>query len=811
MTGEDSLLRDNTIVVDEKKSRESELYNYIIQRPNSYIFGVPVALAIYNLGNPNFEQSLSEWSVNHPKKYEFFKNVFSEKQTQLVFNTEKGFNDWFLKKGRPPEIYNSLKAERSAQSLKSYFFTQGYFDADVTFLEDYSKEKQVSVEYQVTKNERYKIDTLLTEIASPILDSIYKLNIKGSLVKQGNPFLFNSFEEEKERLDKLFKNSGIYRFNASTIGYYSDSLNEPKNKKVVLKIPERIVSEGDSVFIKPYKIQKYNKVNVYVDFDKNANKNQAKDSVFLANVGYFSPNKLQYKPHRLDDAFFLYPDSIFRTDDINFTLSNLRKLQNFRPAIGVSITENEDESLDADVYLQSLKKYALKFDLDATTSNTKPFGILGKFSFLDRNIFHGLELFELSFQGSFLNVSYDPTNSSRFFNAWEFITKASLTIPRIFFPFNTENIISKEMSPVTVFDLSAGTQKNIGLDRLTATAGLSYAWRGNKNLGHKLDLYNFQLIKNQNIENYFQVYNSEYEKVNLVHLDIKGTELNNNYDDINLFIDEILDPGNGYEQTNPGDFNIISDVEERKIILTENVLVPTISYAINYNTKEDLSDKDFYFLSARVVASGNVTTAISYKSNEYGQKLMFGLPIAQYFKTEFEFKRYWNTYGSNVFVARFLVGAAIPYGNSISVPFSRSYTAGGSNDNRAWQTYDLGPGGELNFLEYNVGTFKIATNFEYRFKLLDKIYSALFVDAGNIWDITNSNLTREEGKFTGFSSLKYTAIGSGAGIRYDFGFLIFRFDVGFKTYEPYLPNEKRWFTNYNFGNAVYNIGINYPF
>ncbi|MGB5262984.1 MAG: BamA/TamA family outer membrane protein, partial [Lutimonas sp.] len=114
-------------------------------------------------------------------------------------------------------------------------------------------------------------------------------------------------------------------------------------------------------------------------------------------------------------------------------------------------------------------------------------------------------------------------------------------------------------------------------------------------------------------------------------------------------------------------------------------------------------------------------------------------------------------------------------------------------------------------LEYNVGTFKIATNFEYRFKLLDKIYSALFVDAGNIWDITNSNLTREEGKFTGFSSLKYTAIGSGAGIRYDFGFLIFRFDVGFKTYEPYLPNEKRWFTNYNFGNAVYNIGINYPF
>jgi hypothetical protein len=367
------------------------------------------------------------------------------------------------------------------------------------------------------------------------------------------------------------------------------------------------------------------------------------------------------------------------------------------------------------------------------------------------------------------------------------------------------------MSPVTVFELSAGTQKNIGLDRLTATSGLSYAWRGNKNLGHKFDIFNFQLIKNQNIENYFQVYNSEYEKMNLVHLNIKDSPLENDYNEINLFIDEVLDPENDYSQTNPVDFNTTSDVEERKIILTENVLVPTVSYSLNYNTKEDLSDKDFYYASARVVASGNITSAISYKSNEFDQKLMFGLPIAQYFKTEIEFKRYWNTFGSNVFVARAFAGIAIPYGNSTAIPFSRSYTAGGSNDNRAWRTYDLGPGGELNLLEYNVGTFKIATNFEYRFQLIDKIYSAIFVDAGNIWDITNSNLVGEKGKFTGFSSIENIAIGSGVGLRYDFGFLIFRFDVGFKTYEPYLADDRRWFTNFNFGNAVYNIGINYPF
>jgi len=34
--------------------------------------------------------------------------------------------------------------------------------------------------------------------------------------------------------------------------------------------------------------------------------------------------------------------------------------------------------------------------------------------------------------------------------------------------------------------------------------------------------------------------------------------------------------------------------------------------------------------------------------------------------------------------------------------------------------------------------------------------------------------------------------------------------MGFKTYEPYLKSDK-WFKNYNFARAEYNIGINYPF
>jgi hypothetical protein len=48
-------------------------------------------------------------------------------------------------------------------------------------------------------------------------------------------------------------------------------------------------------------------------------------------------------------------------------------------------------------------------------------------------------------------------------------------------------------------------------------------------------------------------------------------------------------------------------------------------------------------------------------------------------------------------------------------------------------------------------------------------------------------------------------------LRYDFDFFVFRFDTGFKTYNPALPKADRWWSEYNLKNAVFNIGINYPF
>jgi hypothetical protein len=68
-----------------------------------------------------------------------------------------------------------------------------------------------------------------------------------------------------------------------------------------------------------------------------------------------------------------------------------------------------------------------------------------------------------------------------------------------------------------------------------------------------------------------------------------------------------------------------------------------------------------------------------------------------------------------------------------------------------------------------------------------------------------------EFKFDGIKDFKELAIATGTGVRYDFGFFVFRLDLGFKTHDPALAVGERWFKNFSLRESVLNIGINYPF
>lgn len=810
----ENLLKDNKVLVNGEKNKDHEIDNYFSQKPNRKTLGMPLPLYFYNFGNEDFEMTFEEWIDNHPKKYKKYESFFSKKQTFGIYRNKRAVNNWFLNKGEAPVIYDEVKARRSANTLKDYFISKGFFEVEVNYDTLRVGDKELEVTYNIEPKTQYLIDSVSTEIESPVLDSIYAANRENSILKKGKPFVFADFEQEESRLVNLFRNSGIYHFKNYSMGFWTDSVQGSYMKDVLLKIPDRLVNRNDSEIREPYKAQIVKQINIYTDFSITEQNRKIKDSVSYQGYNFYSFEKMKFKPKHLVNSLFISPEGLYKDSEKVQTQNYIRNLRTFSSAVDISYTENEDETLTADVYLTPLKKYGITVDLDATTSNPKPFGILGKFSFLGRNMFKGSEIMELSFQGSLFNLAVDPSNSNNFFNGWEVLSSASLRFPRILFPVNTSKLIPKYMAPTTSIDASLSFQKNVGLDRQTTTAGMAYSWKSSKRIGHRFDLFNASYIKNQNVNNYFIIYQSEYDKLEeaseSANVGPIPENTSENYPLILIEMSRFLDDPNN-ENEFPEEYNTVSDVDERNKILVEDSFVPVISYSFVYNTRENINDNSFSYFTARFISAGTFTDLMFQNTNNEGQRTFLDVPIAQYFKTEFEYKKYWELRDNNILVFRTFVGAAIPYGNSSDIPFSRSYSAGGSNEMRAWRTFDLGPGGENNNLEYKVATFKLVGNLEYRFKITPKINSALFIDAGNIWDITNSNLVSEEGKFTSLSSLKYTAVGSGFGLRYDFGFLVFRFDVGFKTYEPYLLSNNKWFVNYNFGNAVYNIGINYPF
>ncbi len=811
------LLTENKVIVNGKKTSNLDVLSYIKQRPNQKVLGMPFALYVHNWAKPNFESSAKEWIKKHPSNTKFISSVFSNKQVKEVYQFNKKMNTILQNSGEPPVIVNDKKTEKSVNTLKKYYQRKGFFDVEVSSKDVINSKNKKKIEYIINTNKPYLIDKFTLEIESPVLQEIYNRNKDKSFIKSGEQYDRVNLGKEQIRLTKLFRNSGVYHFGKNYIRFEAIKKDTNKVKDIKLIIKDRVIEDGENIYTEDFNIQKVTKINVYTDYSFTSKDKKLKDSVNYGGYTFFAHDKLKFNPKRLANTIAITPNGVYRDDEKKQTIQYLNDIKIFRSPINIQYVENKDGNLTANIKLIPLKKFGLTTKADFTHSNIKPFGILGKFGIIDRNMFKGLENFDFSFQVSLLNVAEDaadPEFNYLGFTAWEIGANTSFKIPRIFFPVPTNKIIPKRMRPSTNIGISMSFQKNIGLDRQNITGNITYNWRSNNKVKHKFDLLNIQYINNINSNNYFEVFNSEFIKLSRVAQNIVDVNSMNNEGEIkkdfeNTYINYVLDPINNFETTNFDDYKAVQLVKERKDIITEDILVPAISYQYIYNNKLGIKDTKFSFFSAKLVEVGSLVSMFT-KENSENKKDLFGLPIAQYVKAELEYKKYWNLYNNHNLVFRTFIGAAVPFGNSSEIPFSRSYRAGGSNDIRAWKTFDLGPGASISNLDFNIGNLKMVTNFEYRFKVINSFYSALFIDAGNVWDLTNSELTSNIAKFKGFNSLKEIAIGSGFGIRYDLSFLIFRTDFGFKTYEPYLPNNK-WFKHYNFKNGVFNFGINYPF
>ena len=786
------LLDNNKVFVNDTVSNDINVLSLIKQNPNSKPIGlgIPLRLYIHNLSKNDTTKDFKKISVN------------------------KFLNDI----GEKPVLVDSLKTINSLKDIQSYYFSKGWFNVGGKFKIKNKSQNKAEVEYLINTKKQFFIDSLFSSISSPILDSIYNNTYPYSHIKINKPFNLNDFSNERERLTALFRNSGVYHFNQDYIEFENDTTDRNNKMNTKLIIQDRIIKNNLTISQKPFNIYTISDVNVFI------NKNSDSTKLIFEGYNFFTDNLVKVKPTAIINSIDIKPNKIFKEKDLLNTYKYLNELQTFKYPSIEYVEDTSNKSLIANIELIPKDKYALGFDFNISQSNIQSIGLSASSSIFIRNVFKGAETLQISAFGS-IGSSKDGSNlNDRFFDINELGADIKILFPRIFSLFNTDELIPRFMSPKTTINLSISAQNNIGLDKQTANGIFSYNWKPRQNRRYNIDLFNVQYVRNLNPSNYFRVYQNSFNRLENIALSFNQTPTNYIFTNAfgeNSLIDEYADDtidflisNLNFQENYPENFKSINGIKQRKDRLTQNNLIFSTNFSFTRDSKEDVNDVDFSLFKFKFELAGNllssISKAIDINKNDNDKYELFNVEYSQYIKSEIDHIKYWKFKRSNVLAIRSYLGIALPYGNSDYIPFSKSFFAGGANDNRAWTAYNLGPGSSINNNEFNEANFKIALNIEHRFNLFNKFNGAFFIDSGNIWNI-NDGTNDQKAIFKNFKSLKDLAVGVGFGIRYDLGFFILRTDVGFKAYNPEITDKNRWFQNTNFNTAVYNIGINYPF
>lgn len=807
----------NGVPLNQELSKQLSLYP-----PNSYILGVPAKLHLFNLAKKNSDSLFDVWLDKKDNRREKLTRVYSDKQIKQLRKYRNNFNFWLKKSGEPPSVFYENNTLKTIERIKQFYKNKGYFNVAVKTEIDTIGVQKVKIKYAIESGKVFTISKKFKTIASADLDSLYTRNLKSSFLKENSVFEVENFTLERERLLKLFRNNGIENFQQKSIRFkvYLDSLGKDLKIPIDIIIQNEAKRDQNKILEVPYVVQKVNDVKLYIE-------NPTKDfSVYTDTLKYnsltiLSDGKLKYKPKALTSGIFIKEGLPYSDKARSETYKYYSDLKVFKyPNIDFSLDPKDSLGLVSSIYLTPRDPFSVGFDLDLSHSNIQFFGISLGSSVISRNVFRGAEILELGLKGT-IGASKDVADENDdFFNIYEFGGDLKLKIPRMVFPFNRSVFKNYFENPSTNIIIGSSFQQNIGLDKQNFIGTLEYQWSKKSTDKFNLKLLDLEFVNNKAISNYYNVYRNSYDRLNTIAGILRfDADFITENDNLTIpagttdFINKVI---NGETRLDENDsyYRDVRVIQEREKRLTSNNLIFSTAFSFNRNTQENIFDEDFSQLQLKIVSSGNLLMGLlnlSGKEKNENQKVEFldVLP-SQFIKTEFNYIKHWSLGTDQVLAMRLFSGIAIPYGNSDNIPFTRSYFAGGSNDNRAWEAYKLGPGTGENSNEFNEANFKIALNIEYRYPIFGPLKGAFFIDGGNIWNALD-DIEDPKQRFDGFKDLSEIAIGTGFGLRYDFDYFVFRLDTGFKTYDPSQNKENRWGNQISLSRAVFNIGINYPF
>jgi outer membrane protein assembly factor BamA len=761
----ESLLNENVININKEGIKKSELAPYIKQVPNKRIFGARFHLGLYNLSN---------------------------------INKQKWPHTWLRNIGEEPVIYDPSFTKKSKEQIKSYIFSKGYFDGKVTDTVKTANRKS-DVFYNVDLIRPYTIRNLSYEIADSNIKNLCFFDSVNCEIVRGKPYDVDVLQAERTRFERFIRDHGFYGFTNDYISFKIDSTIG--NRQVDIKYTIRNFSGLDTygrITSGPFAVYSIKNVYIYPDFVPNEALERGEaylkslDTTFYRGYYFVTSKKVpEVKYDLIIRSLFLSAGSVYNVTSTEQTQAHLLSLKIYR-LVNINYNDSKENEnlkgielkLDCNIQLTLLSQQSYKIELEGTNSAGNLGGALNLI-YAHKNLFHGAELFSTKLKAAY--AAYAQKNKS-LSSTEEYGFETSLRLPKFMVPFvRLEGFVTK-YNPSTTFLAAYDYQKLPVFIRTVANTTFGYNWKAGNYQEHIFNPFQLNVVKYPFFDPVF-----------------KAIILSSSYQ-IGSYMD-ILTLG--------GNYSYIFD---------------------NHKIK---NSRDFWFLRVNLESSGNFLYAIyklagakrqddpflnqtgPYKLDYNTSYHLFGQSFAQYVRTDIDLRYNFKFNDLSSVVYRGFFGIGVPYGNSRAVPIEKQYFSGGANGIRAWQVRSLGPGSynpippgsKSNIFLNETGDIKLEANAEYRYKLFWILEGAVFIDAGNIWNI-KKDPTREGAEFRFDKFYKDIAVGTGTGFRFDFKFVIARVDIGMKLRDPLLTGTSPWiFLNrpYQRDDFTIVLGIGYPF
>ena len=694
---------------------------------------------------------------------------------------QKGFRKFIHDRiGRPPVYFEEQLTRNAAGQMRQYMFNIGYFEAENVYKVERKKYK-ASVTYQVKPGPGYVLSEIKRTIEDPQIEQILIADTAESLLKEGD--LFNAYlmDSERDRITNLLKNNGFYFFSKDFVRFEADSSKLSKSVRLNIRIePPGFLQQGAGDAHQAYFIR-----NVYVyplhqpfsgsqpptDTLQYELKNPWNDNP--SQLIFVSPGNIGIKPSTFRQIIQLYqgePVSIARTRQ---TFKGLNNLKIYRASnisydtSGAGVNNSgiwPGKWIDAHVYLQRAPMHAYSFEIEGTNSGGD-LGMRGSLIYTNRNLFRGAEIFRLRLNGG-LEAQHLSTgqSSNRIFNTQEAGLDASLLIPRFVSPLQLKKF-AREYLPKTTLILGFSSQNRPNYDRTMLRFNFGYDWMTNNRVTHYFSPVSLSSIKVR-LSPEFETFLNE----------TANQRLRNQYSDHLIF---------------------------------------GMRYSYVFTNQNINRIRDFHYFRFNTESAGNLLSALKYlpiiKTDDDFTSVL-GIRYAQFVRLDADY-RFFKIFNPELrLVFRGMAGIGVPFGNSDDLPFERSFYAGGANGMRGWPFRQLGPGSFSDTLTIErFGNLQMESNVEFRFPIHSYLKGALFVDAGNIWNLPGKDET-EDGDFVLNRFHKEFAVDAGLGLRLDFSFFVFRLDAAIPLHDPALPIGSRWkFNKLKVNDLVWNFGIGYPF